>query len=76
VILCGNPRAQYLAHKEEITAAISMFTNPSMLVAFVAAGSAIERGTEPSAAWCRTMSTPAQAARQCSGLRTSPSMKR
>ena len=42
----------------------------------VAIGSAMERGTEPSAAWCSTMSAPAQAARHTCGSAMLPSMKR
>src|SRR5687767_7178401 len=53
-----------------------MFTKPVTLVWCVGPGSAMERGTEPSAAWCSTMSTCLQAVRQAVGSAMLPSMKR
>src|SRR6478735_4968822 len=53
-----------------------MLTKPVTFVWWVGTGSAIERGTEPSAAWCSTMSTPRQASRQAAGSTMLASMKR
>ena len=44
-----------------------MFRKPVTLLACVRSGSLIDRGTEPSAAWCSTMSTDAHAFRHASG---------
>src|SRR4051794_17789862 len=57
-------------------AATSMLRNPVMFAALEEIGSSMERGTLPSAAWCSTTCAPAQASRQSSSARMSPSMKR
>jgi hypothetical protein len=49
-------------------AATSMFRKPVTLVSLVSDRVAIERDTEPSAAWCSTKSTPSQARAQSSGV--------
>ena len=46
-----------------------------MLTSLVVIGSFSERGTEPSAAWCSTRSTPCTARWQVARSRMSPSMK-
>ena len=54
----------------------STLRNASTLCWCVAIGSLIERGTEPSAAWWRTMSTSLTRLGATSGSRRSPSMNR
>jgi hypothetical protein len=53
-------------------AAVIMFRKPVMLTSLLVIGSAIERDTEPSAAWCSTKSTPSQARAQSASWRMSP----
>jgi hypothetical protein len=49
---------------------------PVTLAAFDSSGASIERGTEPSAAWCSTKSTPETASPQMFAEATSPSTRR
>jgi hypothetical protein len=54
-------------------AATSMFRKPVILVSLVPIGLSIERDTEPSAASCKTYSTPSQARAQSLNWRMSAS---
>ena len=50
-----------------------MFRVPFTLTALLRSGSSIDRGTDPSAARCKTTSAPRAASRQTSASRMSPS---